>query len=221
MVAVDTEVLVSEILIDIKAVHCNLDEPFVFTSGTVSPAYVDCRKIISFPTERRKIIELACAVVKNNIEKNDIEVVAGGETAGIPFAAWLSDYLNLPMIYVRKAPKGFGRLAQIEGNIEPGRKVLLVEDLIFDAKSKETFAEGIKKAGAIVENCLVVFDYGFRGSREKLKRNGIGLYSLSNWDILLRVGKEKGYFTGRQIEEIQGFLNEPGKWAENRMRNLT
>lgn len=210
----DAAKTVSEVLLEIKAVHVNLKRPFVFTSGTLSPAYVDCRKIISFPLERRKIIELASSLIKENIGVSNIDVIAGGETAGIPFAAWLSESLNLPMIYVRKTPKGFGRLEQVEGDIEPGKKVLLVEDLIFDAKSKLNFCNGITKTGATVEDILVIFDYGYEESRRNLETHGLRLHSMTGWDTLLEVAEKNEYFTKEECGEIRDFLRAPIEWAK-------
>lgn len=210
----DIAKITSEILIEIGAAYVNLEKPFIFTSGTVSPAYVDCRKIISFPHQRRKIIELATSLINDNIGMANIDVIAGGETAGIPFAAWLSEYLNLPMIYVRKKPKDVGRLGQVEGDVKEDKKVLLVEDLIFDAKSKLNFCNGITKTGAIVEHILVVFDYGHAESRKNLETHGLELHSMTSWDTLLQVAEEKKYFTKEECGEIQKFLQAPTDWAK-------
>src|SRR3954451_4632568 len=104
---------VARILLEIEAVHFRPADPFILTSGRASPVYIDCRKIISFPAARRKVTELAAAEVERTIGFASLDAVAGGETAGIPYAAWLADRLGLPMLYIRKQPKGFGRGAQI------------------------------------------------------------------------------------------------------------
>lgn len=210
----DIAKITSEILIDIRSVYVNLEEPFVFTSGTVSPTYVDCRKIISFPHQRRKIIELASSLINDDIGIANIDVIAGGETAGIPFAALLSEHFNLPMIYVRKKPKGFGRLGQVEGDIKEDKKVLLVEDLIFDAKSKVNFCNGITKTGAVVEHIFVIFDYGYAESRKNLETHGLRLHSMTGWDTLLQVAEEKEYLTKQECGQIQKFLRAPRDWAK-------
>lgn len=207
---------VSDILLNIEAVHINLEKPFVFTSGMLSPVYVDCRKVISFINERRTIIELACSIVKNDIGLYNIDLIAGGETAGIPFAAWLSDLLNLPMIYVRKKPKDFGRHEQIEGDINPGKRVLLVEDLVFDAGSKLNFHSVITKSGAIMEHILVIFDYGNKKARQNLKEHGIELHAMTNWNTLLQLAQEKNCITQREYEAIQEFLEDPERWGKQR-----
>ena len=134
MLAIDYRSQVAKILIDIESVKFSFDKPFTLTSGLKSPVYVDCRKIISFVEERKKIINFA----KNYFLKNKVEfdILAGGETAGIPYASFLAESLNSSMIYVRKKSKGFGKNQQIEGNYKQNQKVLLIEDLATDGGSK-------------------------------------------------------------------------------------
>src|SRR5258708_1095331 len=119
---------VASILLAIGAVHIRPDQPFTFTSGRLSPAYVDCRKIISFPRARAQLMDMAVAMVAEAAGYEAFDAVAGGETAGIPFAAWMAERMGFPMLYVRNKPKGFGRNAQIEGDFADGARVLLVED---------------------------------------------------------------------------------------------
>ena len=119
----------AKILLEIKAINIDIKKHFKLTSGKFSPVYVDCRKIISHLKERRMIIDMACKLLKKEVNLKKIDFVAGGETAGIPYASLLSEKLNKPMIYIRKKPKGFGKLSQIEGEIKKKSKVLLVEDL--------------------------------------------------------------------------------------------
>src|SRR5262249_34174422 len=130
----------ARILFDIGAVHFNAEKPFIFTSGWASPVYIDCRKIISFVEARRTLMKFAAEKIRAS---GSFDSVAGGETAGIPFAAFLAEELSLPMIYVRKQAKGFGRMAQIEGDLKEGARVLLVEDLSSDGKSKVKFCEAL------------------------------------------------------------------------------
>src|SRR6185312_815769 len=110
----------ARMLLEIKAVHFYTDKPFVFTSGWASPVYIDCRKIISYPRLRSALTGFAASTIVRDIGYESIDCIAGGETAGIPFAAWISDRLMLPMQYVRKKAKGFGRNAQIEGQVVEG-----------------------------------------------------------------------------------------------------
>ena len=207
-----TQEMVASALLDIRAVHYNETTPFVLTSGTRSPVYVDCRKLISFPRQRSLVISLAAMVVQDDGAAR-FDCIAGGETAGIPLAAWLSHELSLPMIYVRKQAKGFGRNSQIEGELKPGASVLLIEDLLFDAQSKLNFAAAIRDAGARVEHTVVVFDYGNDVSRRNLSSAGIHLYALTNWSALLQVAVERSYFTERQAGVIRSFLRDPAAWG--------
>ena len=150
----------ARILIEIEAVLFRPDDPFIFTSGRASPVYVDCRRIISFPRARARLMDLGEELILDIVGAESLDVIAGGETAGIPFAAWMADRLSLPMVYVRKKPKGFGRNAQIEGTFREGDRVLLVEDLATDGGSKLNFVEALRTAGASCAHTFVVFHYG-------------------------------------------------------------
>src|SRR5690606_313487 len=136
---------------------------------------------------------------------------AGGETAGIPYAAFLSERLNLPMLYVRKKPKGFGRMAQIEGCMnESGKKVILVEDLQTDGGSKKLFVDVLRKAGAVVEHAFVVFHYGiYKASEENMKALGIKLHALTDWWHILDVAKEDKSFDQETLQSLESFLHNP------------
>ena len=150
----------ADILLEIQAIHIRPEDPFTFTSGRLSPVYVDCRKIISFPRARRRLMAMGVEQLTALAGAEAFDMVAGGETAGIPFAAWMADALDLPMLYVRKKPKGFGRNARIEGEVRDGARVLLVEDLATDGGSKISFIDAIREAGMQVAHCFVVFHYG-------------------------------------------------------------
>ena len=149
----------AKILLDIKAINVRPKKPFKLTSGKISPVYVDCRKIISHLKERRSIINMGCKLLKEKLNLKKIDYIAGGETAGIPYASWISEKLNKPMIYIRKKPKGFGKLSQIEGEIRNKSRVLLIEDLSTDGKSKINFCNAIKKAGGKIKDIFVIFNY--------------------------------------------------------------
>src|SRR5579883_278197 len=143
----------AKMLLEIKAINFYKDSPFFFTSGWASPVYVDCRKIISYPRLRSGLMDFSASVILSEIGYESIDNVAGGETAGIPFAAWIADKLMLPMQYIRKKAKGFGRNAQIEGELAPGARALLVEDLTTDGASKVNFCNALRSAGARVDHC--------------------------------------------------------------------
>lgn len=206
--------MTAKMLLEIKSVRFRFDEPFRFTSGWASPVYIDCRKLISYPRIRQTIMDFAAATILRDIGFESIEAVAGGETAGIPFAAWLADRLMLPMQYVRKKPKGFGRDAQIEGDLQEGTKILLVEDLTTDGRSKINFCNALRQAGAIVSYTFVIFYYNiFPQTNETLAKNNLKMLALATWWDVLAVCKQQGYFDTKTIEEIESFLNNPIEWS--------
>ena len=206
--------MTAKMMLEVKAVHFSQDKPFVFTSGWASPVYIDVRKLISYPRVRSAVIDFAAATIVRDVGFEQFDTVAGGETAGIPYAAWIADRLSLPMQYVRKKPKGFGRGAQIEGHIEEGARTLLVEDLTTDGRSKVNFCKALRDAGAIVDNVFVVFYYDiFPESKKVLADIKVKLLHLATWWDVLRVVKQGGYFENRVIEEVERFLHAPAKWS--------
>ncbi|MEH6528482.1 MAG: orotate phosphoribosyltransferase [Porticoccus sp.] len=206
--------LTAKMLLEIGAINFRPNDPYILTSGKASPVYIDCRKIISYPRVRSTLMDFGASVILRDIGFESIDAIAGGETAGIPFAAWLSERLSLPMQYVRKKPKGFGRDAQIEGSLTEGSKVLLVEDLTTDGGSKITFCDALRKAGAEVTDTFVIFFYDiFPGTREKLAEAGVNLHSLTTWWDVLEVCKESGQMDDQSLAEIEAFLNAPEEWS--------
>ncbi len=204
----------ARILLEIGAVAFRPDDPFVHTSGRKSPSYIDCRRIISFPHARTRLTALAVETIRLDMGYDQIDVVAGGETAGIPFAAWIADALTLPMVYVRKQPKGFGRMAQIEGALEEGSRALLVEDLNTDGGSKRVFIDALRAAGAKVDHVFVVFDYGiFEASATNLKNAGVSLSALATWQDILSSARDGDYFDEKTIDAVQAYLDNPLDWS--------
>ena len=219
--ASDAAEITSRILLETKAVLFNPDQPFTFTSGRQSPVYVDCRRLISFPRARNTLMDLASQLIKREIPAGSLDAVAGGETAGIPFAAWISERLDLPMLYVRKKPKGFGRNAQIEGEMAEGARVLLVEDLASEGTSKLNFIHAIRNAGGQIGHTFVIFHYGiFPQSVTSLKAEGVKLHALATWWDVLKVAQGLGHFTPAQYAAIRSFLEHPESWqpAANAVR---
>lgn len=201
----------ARILLDTKSILFNPDQPFVFTSGRLSPVYSDMRRLISFPTERAILMDMAADMLRDL----GLDMVAGGETAGIPYAAFISERLNIPMLYVRKKPKGFGKMAQIEGCMEEeGKKVALIEDLQTDGGSKKVFVDALRNAGAVVEHAFVVFHYGnFPQSYQNMKDWGLSLHALTTWADVLKVAREQKYFSEEQLKSVEFFLETPDEWG--------
>lgn len=209
---------VAEMLLRTESIAVYKDKPFVFVSGRISPVYIDCRKLLSFPTEREYIVAALAKMAETDIGAANIDVVAGGETAGIPYASFVSHIIKKPMIYIRKQPKGYGGTKQIEGILEAGKRVLLVEDLITDGLSKLRFNIGIRGAGAKMTHCLCVFDYASdrlnqHEGRDNLAKNDIVLHVLANWDDVLDTGLAKNHFNEAQNKQIIDFLKDPENWG--------
>ena len=206
---------VARMLLEIDAVLFSVDDPFKLTSGMMSPVYIDCRKIISFPRMRAAMMDYGATVITHDIGHESLDALAGGETAGIPFAAWLAERTGLPMQYVRKKPKGFGRDARIEGSITEGQRVLLVEDLATDGGSKINFVAALREAGAKVEHSFVIFYYDiFRDTPEKLGVNGIELHYLVTWWDVLAECKQTNKFNETTLSNVEDFLFEPRGWSQ-------
>ncbi|PCI00698.1 MAG: orotate phosphoribosyltransferase [Alphaproteobacteria bacterium] len=204
----------SKILIETEAVLFNAEEPFTYTSGRKGPVYVDCRKLISFPHARGVLMDMAASLIGQNIGYESLDIIAGGETAGIPYAAFLSERMNLPMAYVRKQPKGFGRMAQIEGDLAEGSKVILVEDLQTDGGSKKIFVNALREAGAQVDHAFVIFHYGiFEASQKNMDDLGITLHSLTSWPEVVKTARDNNYFDTKTLDSVQAFLDNPVQWS--------
>jgi orotate phosphoribosyltransferase len=212
--AADAARTTARILLEIEAVHFRPHQPFTLTSGRASPVYIDCRKIISFPRARTKIIDLAVELIEREIGFESLDAIAGGETAGIPFAAWIADRLGLPMVYIRKKPKGFGRGAQIEGAMQPGARCLLVEDLATDGGSKINFVNAIRDGEGQVKDAFVVFHYGiFPQSLESLAKIGVRLHGLATWRDMLAAAEAAGLLDPAGAREVGAFLDDPEGWS--------
>ncbi|HLA19970.1 MAG TPA: orotate phosphoribosyltransferase [Pseudolabrys sp.] len=207
--------LAARMYLDTGAVRFMSDKPFIFTSGWASPVYNDSRWLISFPDVRSTLMDFAVAAITRDIGRDKIDTVAGGETAGIPFAAWVADRLNLPMQYVRKKAKGFGRGAQIEGQLIPGQRVLLVEDLATDGRSKVNFVKALREADGKCEHCFVIFFYDIYPEGKKILADlGVTLHALTTWRDVLAVAKAMNKFDHHMLAEVENFINDPAGWSK-------
>ena len=211
--------LTARMLLEIKAVHFNADEPFILASGKPSPTYIDCRKLISFPRIRSTLMDFLTVTVMRNAGFEAFDNVAGGETAGIPFGAWVAERMALPMTYVRKKPKGYGRNARIEGAMSEGQRVLLVEDLTTDGGSKISFVDAIRETGATCAHTAVIFYYGIFPQTEKnLSDHGVTLHHLCTWWDVLAEARAQGTFDSKTLREVEIFLKSPEEWQEARAK---
>ena len=206
--------IIAEKLIDIESVKFSFENHFTLTSGLKSPVYVDCRKIISFLDEREFIMNEALNYFKKNKIKFDL--VAGGETAGIPYAAIISEKIKKPMVYIRKKPKGFGRNQQIEGNFKEKEKAILIEDLATDGGSKVVFVKAMRKAGLIVNDIFVIFYYDiFNLENSVLSKLNVNIHSLCTWKDIISVIEKKNSYKENDIKNLKKFLSNPDDWRKD------
>ncbi|SFK55338.1 orotate phosphoribosyltransferase [Shimia haliotis] len=209
--------LTARMLLEIGAVNFNTDEPYTLASGLPSPSYIDCRKLISFPRIRATLMDFMTVTVMREAGFEAFDNIAGGETAGIPFAALVAERMALPMTYVRKKPKGYGKNARIEGAMSEGERVLLVEDLTTDGGSKLSFVDAIRETGATCGNTAVIFYYDIFPETEKtLGDHGVALHYLCTWWDVLAEARAQDAFSAETLAEVEKFLNDPRAWQEAR-----
>ncbi|CUH68422.1 Orotate phosphoribosyltransferase [Thalassovita gelatinovora] len=211
--------LTARMLLEIGAVNFNTREPYTLASGLPSPSYIDCRKLISFPRIRSTLMDFLTVTVMRDAGFEAFDNIAGGETAGIPFAALVAERMALPMTYVRKKPKGYGRNARIEGAMREGERVLLVEDLTTDGGSKLSFVDAIRETGATCGHTAVIFYYDiFPETTKTLGDHGVQLHHLCTWWDVLAEAKAQGAFDTETLTEVESFLNDPRAWQEARKK---
>ncbi len=209
--------LTARMLLEIGAVQFNAETPFTHASGKKAPTYVDCRRLISFPRIRATVMDFLAVTTMREAGFEAFDNIAGGETAGIPFAALVAERMALPMTYVRKKPKGYGKNARIEGAMHDGQRVLLVEDLTTDGGSKLSFVEAIRDTGASCDWTAVIFYYGiFEGVTEALAEKGIGLIHLCTWWDVLAEARTSEAFDTATLDEVERYLRNPAGWAAAR-----
>ena len=177
---------IADILLKIGSVNINFKNQFTLTSGKKSPVYVDCRKLISFPKERDVVISEMAKQIRKKYKKSVL--VAGGETAGIPYSSFLCQKLKLPMIYIRKKPKGFGKGKLIEGDFKSKSSSILIEDMATDGGSKIHFIKSMRKSKLSVKDIFVIFFYDIYPSAKKnIKKMNVNLNYLTSWNEILEV----------------------------------
>jgi len=209
--------LTARLLLEIGAVNFRPEDPFILASGLPSATYLDCRKLISFPRIRSTLMDFLTITVMRNAGFEAFDNIAGGETAGIPFAALVAERMALPMTYVRKKPKGYGRNARIEGAMTEGQRVLLVEDLTTDGGSKLSFVDAIRETGATCGHTAVIFYYDiFPETTKTLGDHGVELHHLCTWWDVLAEARAQGAFDDKTLTEVEAFLKAPRAWQDAR-----
>jgi orotate phosphoribosyltransferase len=192
---------VAELLVDIGAVGVEDGEPFTFASGLTSPMYCDNRLFLSHPAERKALIDSLCGLIRDKAG-TDWDAVAGVASAGIPFAAWVADRFDKPMVYIRPAQKDHGRQRQVEGGLSSGR-VVLVEDLITTGGSALHAIAALRDEGLECSRCFSIFDYGFSISARLFEQGGVDHYTLAHFDDLLPVLRAKGKLKVEDLDRVR------------------
>lgn len=206
------EKLLAKKLINISAIKLQPSKPFTWASGWKSPIYTDNRKTLSYPEVRTFIkIELTRMITENF---SGIDVIAGVATGAIAQGALIADELSLPYIYIRSAPKDHGLENLIEGELKPGQRVLVVEDLISTGSSSLKAVEAVRRVGGEVVGMAAIFTYGFPVAEEKFKDAGVELYTLSNYAAVLETALESGYITKEELAALKVWREKPSVWMQ-------
>ncbi|NPT34948.1 orotate phosphoribosyltransferase [Paraburkholderia xenovorans] len=204
---------VARALIEAGCVQFRVDEPFRLPSGWTSPVYMDCRRLISFPRLRHDLVNASVHLLHERDCLGDVDAIVGAESSGIALAAWIADKLQLPLQYARKKAKGLGPSTQIEGVVEAGDRVLLVDDLMAAGESKREFCRALNEVGAKMKDIFVIFDYGVFPTAEVLERWGVTVHSLATWQDVLISARSERLVDERSLNELEAYLKNPVAWS--------
>lgn len=210
----NTSETVAKTLLKLKAVTLNPVKPFRYASGILSPVYTDCRILIGYPKERNQIRDLYIEAIKES--GIEFDIVAGTATAGIPHAAWIAEKLNLPMIYVRGAAKDHGKENLVEGPLEKGQKVIVIEDLVSTGESSINSVNSIRALGGEVSHVFSIITYGIGKGTEAFKENNLELISLTTFEQVVKEAKSQGYLNEEESEIVLDWISDPSGWAKRR-----
>jgi len=208
----DTAKKTAELLLQINAIKLNPSNPFTWASGWKSPIYCDNRITLSFPPIRNFIREEFAKYIEKEFGKPD--VIAGVATGAIGIGILVAEYLGLPFVYVRPEPKKHGRQNQVEGFLQKGQNVVVVEDLISTGNSSLQAVEALRAAGANVKGMVAIFTYGFDISVENFKNANVNLHTLGNYDTLLELATAKQYITEAEQETLKEWSKSPSTWGQ-------
>ena len=217
MIKSEISKITAKILINIGAINFSPQSPFKLSSGFLSPSYIDCRKIIAYPSAFKEITDMMIDTIKSEMVAQSPDYIIGGETAGIPFAAAIAEKMGLPLSYVRKKPKDYGKSKLIEGEILKDKNSLLVEDLMTDGKSKISFINNIRSHEIKCNLGIVVFKYNiFKDAEIVLKKNNIEVHHLTDWEEVYNEICKMDKFGFEILSEIRKFLDDPVAWSNNK-----
>lgn len=202
----------ARLLLGCEAVSLNPKEPYTWASGIKSPIYCDNRITMSYPAVRKEIATGLANIIRKYYP--EAEVIAGTATAGIPHAAWVSEELNLPMIYIRSKAKGHGKQNQIEGRLKTEQKVVCIEDLISTGQSVIDAASAVQDAGGTVLGCTAIFSYQLAAATDNFQKADLSIVTLSNYSALIKEAAEKGMIEEEEKVLLQEWRNNPTTWGK-------
>ena len=208
----DTAKKTAEHLLQIKAIKLSPSDPFNWASGWKSPIYCDNRITLSYPPVRIFLKEEIARIVELEYGKPD--VIAGVATGAIAIGVLVAQELGVPFIYVRPEPKKHGRKNQIEGHLESGQNVVVIEDLISTGNSSLNAVEALKEAGAVVKGMVAIFSYGFDVADKNFEEKGVRLSTLSNYESLLEQALDSNYITDKELITLNDWRNSPSEWKQ-------
>lgn len=201
---------IAEALLQIEAVTLSPTEPYTWSSGLKSPIYCDNRLTLSFPNVRQVIVD----GLVNSVNPTEVDVIAGTATAGIPHGALLADRLGLPFIYVRSSAKGHGKGNQIEGKLEAGARVLVIEDLLSTGMSSIDAAKAIRQAGGEVTGIQAIFSYGLPVLQKNLADANLSATSLTTFSELIEVAENTGVLNRSELDSLRDWQEDPRAWSD-------
>jgi orotate phosphoribosyltransferase len=206
----ETAIKTAELLLQIKAIKLEPQQPFTWASGWKSPIYCDNRIILSYPPIRNYIREQFARQIEELYVKPD--VIAGVATGAIGIGMLVAEIMNIPFVYVRPEPKGHGRKNQIEGVIEKGQSVVVIEDLISTGNSSLNAVEALLEEKVVVKGMLAIFTYGFKAADNSFKSAGIDLHTLSNYEHLINTALKTNYINTSEAETLKSWREDPSNW---------
>jgi orotate phosphoribosyltransferase len=208
----DTAKKTAELLLKVKAIKLNPNEPFKWASGWKSPIYCDNRVTLSYPPVRVFLKQEIAKIVEKEYGKPD--VIAGVATGAIAIGILVAQELGVPFVYVRPEPKKHGRKNQIEGHLESGQNVVVIEDLISTGNSSLNAVDALKEAGGVVKGMVAIFSYGFDIATENFKNKNINLATLSNYENLLEQALESNYISEKELTTLHEWRKDPSTWKQ-------
>ena len=206
--------MAARMILEAGAVKYSAERPYFLSSGWASPVYIDVQRLISFPRIRAAMMDLASETILANAGFEQFDTVAGVEPSGIAYAAWIAERLSLPLQYVHRRPRGFGREAQIAGTLRAGARVLLVDDISTDGRSKIELASALRAMEARVDHVLVLFFYDvFAEARMLLSELKLELHHLATWRDIVGQATHSGFLPAAAVADVERFIADPARWS--------